>query len=341
VERWKFLVPIPATGRLVEVHCSRKDGRWDSEPARTLLPGKPAPARKPRLFVVAAGVDKYGGYPGGDLNVAASSAQSVGRMFRERAGGLYAGKPSIRVLRDGEASKEGIRKALEEVARKADPNDVVVFFFSGHGYQRYSQAKGSELRDQRCYLFPSGFRSATGEPSPAELHAGGLSADELADHLSKIKAQKRVLILDTCHSGGAVLLGNRARDPFAFRGSIEGVIRTGGTFTIAAAAPGRETYGLDALEHSIFTYLLLGGVGAVKGDKIPGGKARRWFAEVTGAWRGRRRDAEVLNLFRFTAANLAPFRYLVVGGPRPEETPEQVQVGARGTNFPLISLGKP
>lgn len=339
VSRWEFDVPLTGGGEAIEIYSSREDRLRDSDPARIPVPGK-EPTAQPRLFVIAVGVGaKADPFP--ELQTPAGNAKAVAELLAKRARGLYAGEPVVQVLGDARASKDGIRKAIEKVAAQAAPTDVVVFFFSGHGViWDLEGGRGAPLAGRRFYLIPHGYKSTGGAITLEDLHAQALSADELADSLSGVPALNRMLILDTCHSAGVVFGANQARDPFAFRGSVEGVVRSGGAYTLVAASPDKETFERSDGAHSIFSYLLLGGLGAdvgrletdARGDQrgIRVDSIREWLVGVTKGWREKHPVTGPQELSEFVANHFERFVYKSIGVKG-----SQVHYGGRGINFRL------
>jgi WD40 repeat protein len=330
VSTWHFTVMPQEGGDFAEVHCARRDGFWESEPVSFPL-GKPAPSARPRFFVLAVGVGDYDASRVRTLvklEYAPKNAQAVADLFSRRSRPPFGQLAYHRVLKDSEATKTDILARLDEIRAKAGPEDVVVVFLSGHGFQE--REKGGLLPEelagyQRCYFLPHGFQPAGEQITWRDGQREGLSADELADHLSEIKAQSRVVILDMCYSGLAPEFGSQARDPFAYRGAVQGVARTGGTFILAAAAPGMEAFQPAALKHSALTYTILAGLGAGPGANL----------EAARRWRAARKEAAVLELFRFVRDQTG--KVLEAHGA----ADQLVEFGGRGVNFPLLPLSDP
>src|SRR5690606_11113529 len=92
-------------------------------------------------------------------------------------------------LINGQATKARFREAIAAVGARADADDMVVIFFSGHG-DRVARPGGPDSRD------PDGFDETI------ELYDGALTDDELADLLDGIDAGTVLLVLDSCFSGG-------------------------------------------------------------------------------------------------------------------------------------------
>lgn len=197
-------VPLPA-GMAGEVSIFAEHRLATSEAALLRIerqPGKVVP-RQASLFLVSAGVSHFkmnepttarGGRKAakeGDLELpelghAAEDAQQFAESFRAQEGRLYR-RVISRTLRDGAAGTAALREALREVAREAQPEDVAVIFFAGHGVVDAA----------------AGFYLATYDADPKAPAATALMGTELSTLLEGIKA-RTVLALDTCHSGGAL-----------------------------------------------------------------------------------------------------------------------------------------
>ena len=141
---------------------------------------------------------------------------------------------------------------LDEVAKKAGPQDLFVLSLSGHG-----------VMDGDVYYFiPHEFKSG---PNGIEesLSRQAIAVYELEQWIKAVPALKRVTIYDTCQSGGVVEAHRTARNPFQFRKAIETMSRSTGSYVIAAAAATDEAQEVPDLGHGILTYALLAGLGAV------------------------------------------------------------------------------
>ena len=77
-----------------------------------------------RALVV--GVSSYG-FPN-DLPSCARDAEAFGSMLE-----TFYRFDHVRVLKDGEATRDGVDRGLERLFHDAEPNDRLVFFFSGTG----------------------------------------------------------------------------------------------------------------------------------------------------------------------------------------------------------------
>ena len=164
-----------------------------------------------QLHVLAIGIDDYNEEHAKQLrlNFAAADAWDVASALLNTQGSLYA-KVNPQVLRDKDANRAGILRALDTIEKTMQKDDVAVIDFSGHG----------ALIDGTLYLLPYEVdaRDAVG------IKASAIAVDELAKELRALGERGRVLVLlDACHSGAttmdgaamtvdAGLLRDRARD---------------------------------------------------------------------------------------------------------------------------------
>ncbi len=141
-----------------------------------LLVSYVGPAAPARRFVATLGVSKYkqAEY---DLTYAAKDATDMARTF----GG---GTAQVLTLTDQEVSKENLAKVREFLAQ-ATVDDEVILFVAGHGL----------LDDKFDYYFAS---FDTDFAAPA---ARAIPYADVEGLLDGVKARKKLLLIDTCHSG--------------------------------------------------------------------------------------------------------------------------------------------
>lgn len=132
-----------------------------------------------------------------------------------------------KVLYDNQATKKNAIQAIKQIATRCGPDDVFVFYYSGHG----SHVQGGDSDDDAlCFVGPNG-----------ELEAQYfMTDDEFAECLtSSMPQETRILILcDCCHSG---TVGNfespswQGREGISITACMDsetaGDIGTGGIFT--------------------------------------------------------------------------------------------------------------
>ena len=102
---------------------------------------------------------------------------------------------SIRVLRDGEATRAAILASIEEwLIAGTQPGDRVYFYFSGHGLQ-VKDRNGDEEDGLDEALATFDIASAEGEWTNVILD------DEIDFMLEKLKDRTVTIVIDACHSG--------------------------------------------------------------------------------------------------------------------------------------------
>jgi uncharacterized caspase-like protein len=205
----------------------------------------PAPTR-PALHVLAVGISRYRD-PSWNLGFARADAEALGRYLGQAGSKLFH-PVNVRVLTDAAATWPEIRRAITEIADTARPEDVVLIYFAGHGI----------ALERRFYLLPHEMRAET--TLDEDVRKFGISDAALQDALRKIRAVKRIVILDACESGTALEV--LARTLAAQRAALEMLARAEGVFIVAAATRQQEAIEVPELGHGVLTYALLSGLGA-------------------------------------------------------------------------------
>jgi len=242
----------------IEVRAASSDGSWEAEPAKLLLKFA-QPLAKPSVYLLAVGVNNYAS-ESMNLKYAAPDAEAIAKLFQERGATLYGAEQiHVTTVLNEQATQAGIRDALSEIAKVARPQDMLVIFLAGHGM----------TLGQRYYFIPHEFQKKS-ETVEDDVRNQGLAADALGELIARVPALKRVLIYDTCQSGGALPLAGQSRDAFAFRGALERLSRSQGVFTLAASSAGAQAQESAQLKHGVLTYALLAGAGSVKDGPLSG-----------------------------------------------------------------------
>ena len=95
----------------------------------------------------------------------------------------------MHLLLDEQATLARIRAALGALAKASKPNDTVVIFFSGHG------ARLGNSANRQSALLPVDFDIRTPDTT-------SLSEAEFSSALREIAAERLLVLIDACHSGG-------------------------------------------------------------------------------------------------------------------------------------------
>jgi len=149
----------------------------------------------PVLWGIFAGISDYPGSEN-DLPECANDARKLRQALQQR--GMISDDHTI-LLTDSQVTVAGVRGAMQQVAQRVGPNDVFVFFYSGHGGHTNSSTDTREIDGKDEYLY---------------LYDGPLQDDEYGRLFDAVHARVGVLALDACFSGGF------AKDAITRRGQV-------------------------------------------------------------------------------------------------------------------------
>ncbi|HJL46195.1 MAG TPA: caspase family protein, partial [Polyangiaceae bacterium LLY-WYZ-15_(1-7)] len=136
-----------------------------------------------RVFGLFAGITDYPDGVG-DLPECANDAIKLAETLREA--GLLQEANQV-VLTDAQANRQNMRDAMQRFAGEMGPEDIFVFFYSGHGGQTQGSSDPREIDGTDEYLV---------------LHDGPVLDNDLATLFDPVRARVSVVALDACFSGG-------------------------------------------------------------------------------------------------------------------------------------------
>ncbi|MEM0970589.1 MAG: caspase family protein, partial [Verrucomicrobiota bacterium] len=128
-----------------------------------------------------------------------------------------------------------------------------VFLYAGHG----TMTEDTTEQRGEFHLVPYDVTRITGESGLRQLEEKGVSASWLRDRMGEIAAQKQVMMLDSCHSGGAIV--SFARGP-AEEVAIAQLARATGMMILASSSEDELSRSSQQLGHGFFTYSVLEGL---------------------------------------------------------------------------------
>ena len=244
---------------VIEVVAYNGSNLLASLPARTTVTYTgPAEAAKPKLHILAIGINSYadkgyiergrirrGWQP---LKLAVKDAQTFGAEMKRAAGSLYSEVRLTPVL-ESEATRDNLEQVVSKIAKDIHPRDTFILFAAAHGTSE----------NGRFYLIPQDYQGG-----PGALQERAIGQDQLQEWLAnRIKAKKALILLDTCESGALVAGHLRSRtEEAASEASVGRLHEATGRPVLTAAARGQFAHeGLVAASggrQGIFTWALLG-----------------------------------------------------------------------------------
>lgn len=177
---------LPADG-VYDVAVSSYDG-GETGPYRLtagLSLGTPRQAGVPggaRIFAVMVGISDYQGY---SSNLPYTDEDAIKLAEDLRRDGLL--NPASIVLTDADATVAGVKAAFAQVAAQAGPEDIFLFFYSGHGAQNRGVVSPFE---------PDGMTETI------VMVDGQISDAEMGEMFASVDARLAMIVMDSCFSGG-------------------------------------------------------------------------------------------------------------------------------------------
>jgi len=196
----------------------------------------------PDLYALVIGISKYHEYDL-QLTYGASDAQKFAKALANGGKSLFK-SIHIQTLKEQQAQVPAIKAAFAELANQVKMGDVFILYLAGHG----------TIINGDYHFIPWEMKHT----SPQALKDGSISRAQFQDYLKNIKAQKSMILIDTCHSGG---FSSDASSAFVMRGTDEkGAISRFKHFkgrAIFAAASKSQKAAEGYKNHGVFTYALL------------------------------------------------------------------------------------
>jgi len=159
---------------------------------------------------------------------------------------------NVHLLGENEVSTRRFKEELNWLARSAQEDDLVVIFVATHGTSRKDDT--AEVN----YIVTSD----TDLTSQDSLFGSALAMVELSDIVrTRIKARRTVILLDTCHSGGAMTATKERATglaDFAPSGAVLDRIRQGvGRAILTSSQEEQFSYEGAPFQNGYFTHFLL------------------------------------------------------------------------------------
>jgi len=215
---------------------------WDNgSPTQQLFTSQQTPQQEVRMetspevkiWAVVVGAARYTHMP--VLRYTDDDAYQLFAFLKSPEGGALPDN-QIQLLIDEDATHEGILSAMRSVFMRADENDMILFYFSGHG-------------------LPGGFL-----PIDYDGFANRLEHEEIRQVLQQSHSKHKLVLADACHAGS--LLAARAPTiHLAIQEYYEALNASSGGTALLLSSKGEE-YSLEdrGLRSGIFSHFLIRGL---------------------------------------------------------------------------------
>ena len=229
-----------------------REGKFLSKAAAVIVISQPTkdliknPSKK---YAVVIGISKYPKTAGAEfspLDFAAKDARAMARLISSQPG--YS-KSRVKILIGKDATRDAIAASLRDLRGRVKEEDMVLFYFSGHG----TMGKGKDGKSH-YYLIPYDGRVS-------DLAATSVQDYMLEELIGQIPARQMVVLLDTCYSGGAKgvfgakgVTNKNLDTPPPPRPFVDA---TFGRVLISASSSNQVSFEAKKLGHGVFTSFLL------------------------------------------------------------------------------------
>jgi WD40 repeat protein len=188
----KFVQTIPLKGgeNQISIHAYEKTGGSAavSDAISLINPNIPPPPKKPKLIVLAIGIDRY--EAPNQLKYAVKDSTDFMKTIATKKSRSYDDFIQFSLF-DSLATLQNIESSFDKVASILNENDAVLIYLAGHG-----------LRDNRDFYF------ITYGVDDNNLEETALSQRILKKNIAKLaKTNKVFIFIDSCHSGAVDLDG--------------------------------------------------------------------------------------------------------------------------------------
>jgi len=194
----------------------------------------PAYSKDVKIWAVIVGVAAYNSMP--SLRYTDDDAYKIYAFLKSPEGGALPDS-QIKVLIDDSATKKGILDSMEELFAKADKNDMVMLYFSGHGLA------GS--------FIPHDFDGSRNRINHSDIEA----------IFQKSQAKHKVVYADACYSGSyevgeKSIMGSKMKD---FYTKLENT--SSSTALMMSSRKNEISLEFLGLKQGVFSHFLIKGLG--------------------------------------------------------------------------------
>lgn len=243
-------IPIVAGENRLTAYCFNHDNIKSGDVELTIT-GAESLKRPGTAYILAVGINNYSNKRY-NLKYAVADAEDFSSEVK-RQQELLNRYEHVEVisLSDAEASKSNIIHEFTQLATRAQPEDIVIIYFAGHG-----TAHGNHF-----YLIPhdlgyNGSRTRLTERSLQTILAHSISDRELEKVFEGIDAAQLLLVIDACNSGQALEAEEKRRGPMNSKGLAQ-LAYEKGMHVLTAAQSYQAAQEAVRFGHGFLTYALV------------------------------------------------------------------------------------
>ena len=191
-----------------------------------------------RRWAVLIGVGSYEDREYSELPVCVRDVTEIARQLYSNESGFTLASIDVLVDDGIKPTRAAILSCLQKVTEAAEEDDLLLFYYSGHG----------ELEQDESYL-------VTSDSTFGRLKDTALPVASIEEIMQASRAKAKVMILDVCCAGEKIpSKGSRKLHPKF----IERVyMRAQGMVILTSCAKNQRSYLWEAKKHSVYTYFLL------------------------------------------------------------------------------------
>lgn len=186
-----------------------------------------------KIWAIVAGVASYDHMP--VLRYTDDDAYRFYAFLKSLEGGALPDE-QLRVLVDEDATRDNILGSMNEVFSMAGPNDLVIFYFSGHGLN------GSFL------------------PIDFDGFNNKITHEEIAKAFNKCPAKFKLCLADACHSGSLFAMRSGEDDPVLNTYYSTLAKSVAGTALIMSSKADETSLESQGLRQGVFSHFLIRGL---------------------------------------------------------------------------------
>lgn len=186
-----------------------------------------------KIWAVVVGVAQYQHMP--VLRYTDDDSYQVFAFLKSPEGGALP-EEQVRLLVDEDATRHNILNAMRDILLRADENDVVLFYFSGHGLEG-------------CFL-----------PFDYDGLNNKLMHEDITGLISQSRARHKLVIADACHSGSLLAMRSGPIDASLAK-LYQAFENSSGGLALMLSSKGEE-YSLEdgGLRSGVFSHYLIRGL---------------------------------------------------------------------------------